>query len=1029
MRLLSHLLKTTVALAAFVAFSITAAAQGLSGQVVDKATGDPLIGATVLINGTTAGAVTNLDGNFQVNVKPGTKLRVTYVGYEPLDVIAKDGMKIVLSEDNKELNEVVVIGYGSVKKKDATGSLTTIDADPKMKGVAPTADDILVGKVAGVTVTTPGGSATGGSTIRIRGGSSLSASNDPLIILDGVYLDNSGIGGVGNLLSTIDPNDIESFTVLKDASATAIYGSRASNGVILITTKQGKSGKLKITYDGNVTISTRKKKIDVLDGNEFQALIRKTFAGQSNQAEVYQRAGLDPVTGESVYNANTDWQDEVMRTAVSTQHNVSFLGSVANVLPFRASLGYTNNEGILKTDHMQRFSGSLNLNPTFFGGRLKVNLNNKLMYNRSRFANSGAIGAAISMDPTKPVYISPDDPNYGRFDNYWTWIGQDPETGLYTKDRISVATTNPLSLLEDWHDSSKVWNYIGSAQFEYNFKYVPGLKVNFNYSIDTSHSTGDTWAPYNAPAQSTNLGYAKNWNQTRTNQQVDLYATYARDFKNPAFHFDVMGGYSWQKYHVTNDWYTRSKFMYEDPANQDPSTLIADPTGLSTGVGGTEHYIISYFGRANLSLLDRYLFTFTLRDDGSSRFSKGNHWGIFPSLALAWRIIEEPWMQNQKVFSNLKLRLGWGKTGQQDINQGDYPYLGSYYWPSPTQVQSATYYRDGSWINLLKPNAYNPDIKWETTTTWNAGLDFGFLKNRINGAVDFYYRKTTNLINAEFKTAAGANFAEYVVANVGSLSNTGLEFTLNTIPIQTKDFQWNVDANLAWNKNKILKLTDGDNSTEIRRFGSTSSGDGSFQLKAHKVGHPAGMYYVYEQVYDENGRPLEGVFKDQNGDGIIDENDLRLYHHADPTVTFGLNTKLQYKAWDFSISSHGSLGNWNYNSVASNSAELAPARLFANAFLSNRTKYALKTNWQTSKVLSDYYVQNASFWRIDNITLGYSFKSLFGAENTGGRVYFTVQNPIVFTSYDGLDPEIAGGFDNNFYPRPVSFLFGVTLNL
>lgn len=982
----------------------------IRGSVIDSS-GEGLPGATVKVKGSTVGTATDVDGKFELQCAAGTLLEVSYIGYITQEVAAANGMVVTLLDDSEMLNEVVVIGYGSVRKKDATGSLATLEADPKMKGVASTADDMLVGKIAGVTVTSGGGSATGGSSIRIRGGSSLSASNDPLIILDGVYLDNSGIGGVGNMLSTIDPNDIESFTVLKDASATAIYGSRASNGVILITTKKGKAGRIKITYDGTVSVSQIKKKIDVLSGNEFQQLIKNTFAGASNQDEVYRKLGLaiNPETGEweSVNNANTDWQKEIFRTAVSTEHNISAYGSVGTFMPYRVSIGYTNNNGILKTDHMRRYTASLALSPSFFKDHLKLNLNGKLMNIKSNFANGGAVGAAIFMDPTKPVR-DPDSPYHG----FWSWVGDDGNL-------INVATKNPVSILECWDDQAKVWNFIGSAQIEYNAFYVPGLKANLNLSIDASSSKGTTTAPYDAPTHATNLGYSNEWTNHRTNKQLDFYATYAKDLASIKSHFDVMAGYSWQHYFVRNDWYTIGQFERDVDGN-----LVPKETSINKGEGKTEHYIVSFFGRANYSYDNRYLATFTLRDDGSSRFAKKHRWGLFPSLALAWRISEESFLKNQNTLSNLKLRLGWGKTGQQDINQGDYPYLGSY---SYSISNAASYYRGGEWSRLLKPNAYNENLKWETTTTWNVGVDFGFLDNRINGAIDFYHRKTTDLINAEAKVPAGVNFAEYVVANIGSLTNTGLELTMNFVPIRNNDLTWEINTNLAWNKNRIVELSNGDNSTEIRRFGRTSSGDGSFQLKAHAVDHPAGMFYVYEQVYDSNGKPLEGVFVDRNDDGVVDENDLYFYHNADPSVTYGFSTKLQYKNWDFSIAGHGNVDNWIYNSVASNSAELSRARLFANAFLSNRTSYAFDTNWQTSKVLSDYYVQNGSFFRIDNITLGYSFENLFSSR-LGGRVYATVQNPFVFTKYKGLDPEISGGFDDNFYPRPVTYMLGLSLN-
>ena len=969
----------------------------ISGKVVDSA-GEPLIGASVTLKSSTnQGTVSDLDGKFTLQARAGSTLVVSYIGFLSKEVQASQDMIVVLQEENNTLNDVVVIGYGSVKRKDATGSLETLTADPKLKGVAPNATDMLVGKISGVNVTTSGGSATGGASIRIRGGSSLSASNTPLIIIDGVYLDGGGVGGVGNVLSSINPNDIEDFTVLKDASATAIYGSRASNGVILITTKKGKSGKIKVTYDGNVSVANKKKTVDVLNGDEFRNLIQTTFAGLSNEAAAVGKLGTE----------NTDWQGQLFRSAVTTDHAVSVYGAVKDFMPYRVSMGYTNNNGILKTDHMERYTAGFSTTPSFFDNHLRLNINAKYMHSKSRFANAGAIGTAIVMDPTQPVYADPSTPQ-GQYGGYWAWIGDDNKL-------IGVSTKNPVSMLMQHNDLADADNFIGNAQFDYDFFYIKGLRATLNLSLDYSHSSGTTDDPYDAQISAYTLGYHNDWTQTRRNQMLDFYMTYARDLKSIRSHFDVMGGYSWQRYWMHSPFHRIAQFQYDNSGALVPFQEVS-------GDNPTQHYIVSFFGRFNYSLMDRYLMTFTIRDDGSSRFAKQNHWGVFPSVAFAWRIIEEPWLKKQNVLSNLKLRLGWGKTGQQDINQGDYPFLGSYYFNINSQ---SMYYRNGAWSYLLQPNAYNPDLKWETTSTYNIGLDFGFLKNRISGSIDAYWRKTTDLINAEAKQPAGANFAEYVAANIGDLENKGIELSLNTIPVQTKDWTWELGANVSWNQNKILKLNNGDGTEATQRRFFGTAGDGSQNLKVHMVGQPAGMWYMYEQVYDEAGKPIEGVFVDQNNDGVINEKDLHLYHKSTPDVTVGLNSKLQWRNWDFDIAGHGAFGNWIYNSMGG--GEMSPARLFANLFLTNRTVESLYSNFQTNKVLSDYYVRNASYFRIDNITLGYSFPSI-GSLKTSGRVYATVQNPFVITSYSGLDPEIDGGYDNSFYPRPITFLLGVNLN-
>lgn len=968
-------------------------------RIHGKVTGvnqESIAGANVLVKGTSRGVVTDNDGTFTLDNVDVNKDVLTFslLGFKSVEraCAGQTEINVVMEEDVEVLGEVVVIGYGSVKKKDATGALTTVKSDMGSRGLAPNAQDMLVGKVAGVSIVSNGGSPTSGATIRIRGGSSLSASNDPLIIIDGVSVDNTGIGGLGNILSTLNPTDIESYTVLKDASATAIYGSRASNGVILITTKKSSSDKLKITYDGNVSMSQRKKSIDVLSADEFRDFVHTTFAGKTNEAEVIGKLG----------DANTNWQDEIFRTALSTEHNLSVYGSQKKAVPYRLSVGYTNLNGILKTSNMERYTASFALNPTFFDKHLKVDLNGKGMYAESRYANQGAIGAALSMDPTKPVYDS--DSPYG---GYWSWIGNDGQI-------IKVATTNPVSMLEMKRDIGKVSSFIGSALLDYTLHFLPEVHFNLNLATDYSTTDGTTYIPENAPSDYLFGGYDSKWDQTRNNSMLDFYAKYAKDFGFLNSHFDIMGGYSWQHY-----WREGSTDSYRI------SKLDSDgkPEVVSLTNYETENYLVSFFGRLNYNIDNKYLLTATLRNDGSSRFSEDNRWGLFPSAAFAWKVSDENFLKDSKMLSDLKLRLGWGQTGQQDINQGDYPYIGTYTRGTNSQ---ATYARGDEWIWVIRPDAYNADLKWETTTTYNVGLDYGFLNDRINGAFDVYYRKTTDLINSETTVAAGSNFKEYVVANIGSLENRGAEFAINGAIIEKTNLRWDLGFNFAYNDNKITELTYGDNSSAIRRFGSTG-GDGGLLLKAHKVGSASGMYYVYEQVYDKDGKPIEGLYVDRNGDGQINESDLHLYKNSTPNWTMGFSTKLLYKKWDLAINGHGSIGNYNFNGIDANNGSLASAQVYANEFLSNRVKSAFETNYEVSQKLSDYYIQDASFLRIDNITLGWSFSKVFGSELTG-RLYSTVQNPIVFTKYDGLDPEVDGGVDRDFYPRPFTVMLGVNLS-
>ena len=962
--------------------NLFAQSKSVEGNVVDEK-GDPLSGVTVKIKNSPVGTITNHDGHFIISkIDKNQTLEFSYITYLTKEVVYKDetNLKVVMKEDTQMLDEVVVIGYGQVRKGDSTGAISSVKADPSVRGVAINAQDMLVGKVSGLQITNSGGSPTGGSTIRIRGGSSLSASNDPLIIIDGVPIDNGGIGGVGNLLSSINPTDIESFTVLKDASATAIYGSRASNGVILITTKKGVQGKLQINYDGNVVMNTRKKKVKVFGGNEFRSYVSKLFENETNHDDVMGMLG----------NANTNWQNEIYRTSISTEHNLSFYGAT-KLMPYRASFGYNKTNGILKTSDLERYTASVALSPELLEKHLKVNVNGKLMYNKNRFANTSAIGAAVAFDPTQPVYDS--NSPYG---GYTTWVD---DAGV----PITTAVKNPVSLLELNDNSSKVWNFIGNVQLDYKLHFLPELRFNLNLGIDYSDSKGGTYIPEYAPASFADGGFNQRWKQRRNNQIFEFYTQYDKDLDFLDSHFDVMAGYSWQKYDKRAT--EISKRISKLDANGDP-VLITN--SLDYGYNS----LISFFGRVNYNVKNKYMMTFTLRDDGSSRFSKDNRWGIFPAVALAWRINDEAFFKNVDFVNGLKLRLGWGITGQQDIGMGDYPYLGRYLSAVGDQ---ANYLMGGNWIPVLKPLSYNPDLKWEQTTTWNAGIDYEMIKGKINGSVDVYYRKTKDLINAATKTPAGTNFSEYVPANVGELENKGIEFTLNAYPIQTKDLSLEIGGNIAYNKNKILSLTFGDNSNSFRREG----------IKIQKAGYSTDMFYVYQQVYD-NGYPLEGVYVDQNNDGVRNDDDLITFHKSTPDVILGLNSKLTWKAWDFSFAGHGTIGNYNYYQMAADNASTAKGSIFQGTFILNRQLSVLDTNYTSTQASSSYYISNASFFRIDNITLGWSFKTK-GKLPLDGRLYSSVQNPFLFTKYKGFEPEISGGIDNSFYPRPLSVLFGVNL--
>ncbi len=975
----------------------------VKGNVRDNLN-EPIISGSVVVKGTTTGTVTDIDGNYTINAPADGTLVFSYVGFtaQEVPVSGRTTINVTMVEDVEMLQDVVIIGYGSVKKEDLTGAVTTVNANSLAKGMATSASDLLVGKAPGVSVITDGGAPGAGATIRIRGGSSMSASNDPLIVIDGVPVDNSGgIKGMGNALSSVNPNDIENFTVLKDASATAIYGSRASNGVILITTKKGSLGKkVNVNYNGTFSVSTKAGTVDVMDADGFRGFITEKFGTESDQ---YKALG----------SAKTNWQDEIFRTAYSTDHNVGISGA-AGILPYRVSLGYTNENGILKTSNMERWTGAINLSPKFFNNMLSVQLNVKGIYNLTRFADTGAIGAASEFDPTQPVY----NPNYKE---------GDPGNGYYLslkadgKTPIDVGLMNPVDALLSKYDKARVKRSIGNIQFDYKLHFFPDLRANLNLGYDISNSREWNTTLDNSVRSwvtgkfKTGFGENENYEQKKENYLMDFYLNYVKEL-NEKHRFDVMAGYSWQHFYK----YDSTEYPY--------SYAMQNETGKTHYTDGksyeSENYLISFFGRFNYTFANKYLLTVTLRNDGSSRFSKDHRWGLFPSAALAWRISEESFMKNQNVMSDLKLRLGYGITGQQNISDNDYPYMAKYMYSKA----GANYYWGDEKIQLLRPNAYDKDLKWETTTTYNVGLDYGFLGNRITGAVDVYYRKTKDLINNIF-IPAGTNFSNQLIMNSGTLENKGIEFNITGHVIDTKDLTWTLGYNVSYNKNEITKMLDFDNPNYIGiKHGGISGGTGNNVL-IHSLNNPFNSFYVYEQIYNSDGSPIEGAYIDQNEDGVIDEKDLITYKKSAPDVFMGLTSQLTYKNWDFNFSLRASFGNYAYNNVQSNrEAYGGSSMLDPTGFLKNRVTTAGYTNFSNPQYLSSYYVQNASFLRMDNISLGYTFRNVSKVLSSA-RIYGTVQNPFVITKYDGLDPEFNNeGIDNNIYPRPRIFMLGVNLN-
>lgn len=954
----------------------------VSGKIADPA-GDPLPGVNIIVKGTTRGVVSDMNGMYQISAQPGSTLSFSYIGYLTQEVVVgtETTVNITLQTDIANLEEVVVIGYGTVRKSDATGSVATVSAKDFNKGAISTPQDLLVGKSAGVVITTAGGAPGSGATIRIRGGSSLNASNDPLIIIDGVPIDNNNVSGSSNLLTLVNPNDIESFTVLKDASATAIYGSRASNGVILITTKKGRLGApMRINYDGSVSVSSAVKYLDVYSGDEMRQLAfeHKDLFG----AESFAKLG----------SANTNWQKEIFRNALSHDHNLSVSGS-AKIVPYRASVGYTDQNGILRNTDMQRVTGSISLDPTFLNNSLKVSINAKAMNTENNFGDAGAIGSAVNMDPTQVIRDGSEV--YG---GYYQWANYGANLG----------TPNPVQQLLEVNNRSSVQRAIANVQVDYLLPFVPGLRANLNLATDYTESDGYNNRPVTSPSVLTNPTwgrltdyYGKNYNNL-----LDFYLNYNKDLDKIYSRIDATAGYSWQHFEREGNNYARGIVDDAHPYQKADSSAFI-----------TENYLVSFFGRLNYSFLDKYLLTFTIRNDGSSRFAEGNQWGLFPSAAFAWKIKDEKFLSGVNAISDLKLRLGWGVTGQQDIGN-DYPAQARY-----ISASSGSYYMiGGQYLPTLRPSAYDPDIKWEETTTQNIGLDFAFINDRISGSVDFYKRVTDNLLNT-VTIPTGSNFSNTLLTNVGSLENQGFEVALNVIPVSTKDMSLNLGFNVTYNENKITKLLMNDDPNYI----GILYGDGmTGQKQVTRVGYPAYSYFMNKQVYDVNGNPIEGLYVDLAGKGgTINGNNANQYifHNPAPDYLLGFSARFTYKNFDLSASSRASIGNYVYNQIAAGSSF---DQMYQIGYWKNFPKFLNDTKFVKRQFTSDYFVENASFFKLDNVSAGYQFENV--VNKIGVRLSFTVQNVLTVTKYKGLDPEVPGGIDNNFYPRPRTFMLGVSLS-
>ena len=966
-----------VALFVIGCLQLLAQTRTIKGEVTDAQNGEALIGATVMVEGEKGGTVTDFDGNFSLQVSSSAKkIKVSYIGYIDKVLSISDNMKVKLESDSKALADVVVIGYGTARKSDLTGSVATVKSKDFNKGLVSSPEQLINGKVSGVQIMSNSGSASAGSTIRVRGGASLNASNDPLIVLDGVPLEQGGISGnSSNFLSMINPSDIESMTVLKDASSTAIYGSRASNGVIIITTKKGQQGAVKVNFNTTNSLQTRAQMVDMLSRDEFVNVINQF--GDANQKSL-------------LGTANTDWNDEVYRTAFGTDNNLSVSGSIDKWLPFRVSVGYYNQSGLVRKDNVERWTGNVVLTPSFFQDHLKLTINAKGTLNNNSFNNGGAVWAAATFNPTIPVYSGND--KYGGYNEALDADGYPVNAGV----------RNPRGLVDLYDSKSKVSRFIGSMDVDYKVHFLPELKLHATVGADYAKGDGTIYVPAYA-AQSYNkdesLGGSdyKYGPQKNENRLLTLYANYAKYFEDIKSNVDLTAGYDYQYWKSTTPlYYTKS----------------AAGTNLSTvKASDYRHVMLSYYGRINYSFDGKYLLTATVRRDASSRFSKDTRWGTFPSVALGWTLTEEPWLKNQKVLSNLKLRASYGVTGQQE-GIGNYNYLPVYTY----SVTGAEAFINGQYINTYRPEAYVSDLKWETTTSWNFGLDFGFLDGRIGGAIDFYTRKTKDLL-ASVPTAAGTNFSKTILTNVGNVDSKGIEVSLNATPIQTKDWEWNLSYNFTWQNMKVknLSLTKGGSQTNVKVGPSIDA----YQFQVLSEGYEPYMFYVYHQLYDsKTGKPIEGAYADLNNDGEINESDLYRYHSPAPKYIMGLSTSLRYKQLTLGMSFRANIDNYVYNGMGMSTGAFETVS-YNNSQLNNLNTSFLKTGFKTRQYLSDYYVENASFLKLDNLSLSYNVGKINKWASL--TVSAMVQNVFTITGYSGTDPEVPNGMDNSFYPRPRTY--------
>jgi iron complex outermembrane receptor protein len=966
----------------------------LSGTVLDKISGQPIPGVNVNVQGSTNGVSTDFDGKFQLpNAKKGATIVFSFIGYKN-SVITYDAQKSVtvsLEEDANLLSEVVIqVGYGTVTKKDATGSVSQIGAKDFNKGQNVTPESLISGRISGVTVT--GGGAPGAKAdIRIRGGSSLNASNEPLIVLDGLPLSNTVPSGSTSILSTIDPNDIESFTVLKDASAAAIYGSRAANGVIVITTKKGTKGRVKVSFSSQTGVNTVANTVDVLSADQFRSFVNEKGSDA-------QKALLG--------TSSTNWQNEIFNTALTSTNNISASGALFNKIPVRISVGNVVNPGILKNTSFERTTTSLSLNPVLLDNHLKIDISGNLSFGKNRFQDEGAvIGSAIGFDPTQPVYQA-----NSRYGGYYEWL--DPTGNLPL-----LPARNPVARLNQDERSATSTRKWGNVRLDYKLHFFEDLRAVVEAGIDRFDSSGSTEVSTQSalgfqPKAFTDSGYVNLGNYSTytdalQNKNLNAYFNYTKEVGK--FNVDATAGYNYQLF---------QKERYQSGETRQPNPnedVITDP----------DINLQSYFGRLNLGYDSRYLLTLNYRRDGTSRFSEANRWGNFAGAAFAWNLSDEAFLKDNETLSNLKLRVGYGTTGQQDIS-AQYDYL-----RRVTLGSINSQYIFGNTIySTARPEGYNENIKWEELTEKNVGLDYGFFNDRITGSINYFDKKSTDLL-ADIAVPDGANLRNQGFFNVGSVRTKGVEFSIESDIVKNDNLTWNVAFNTTFIDQKISNLGITVPGFQGYLSGDNIAGGSGNKIQINSVGFAPNSFLVYEQLYDANKRPIQGAYVDRNQDGKIDVEDRYRYHKPAPDYTFGLFSTLQYKKFDFTMNWRASLGNYIFDNVSSNLG-YSDAGLRRQTDLSNISSDYYNTGFNfedngTQRYLSNYFVKDASFIKLDNVTVGYTFdKTLLKAVSL--RFTAGVQNVLILTKYNGLDPERFNGIDNNVYPRARTFLFGVNAN-